>query len=123
MRYCFDIIHVPGRELCTADALSRASLSISRQYLTCPAEAYINAVLLTLQASDGRLEEIRSVLKKDNTFRMVMHHVQNGWPDKRTMKSPVKTYFNEQDNLFVHNGLLLRGKHLVIPSSLQQDIL
>ena len=98
MRYCFDIIHVPGRELCTADALSRASLSISRQYLTCPAEAYINAVLLTLPASDGRLEEIRSVLKKDNTFRMVMHHVQNGWPDKKTMNSPVKTYFKEQGN-------------------------
>ena len=120
MRYCFDIAHVPGKELYTADDLSRASLATSKTSdndLTCLAEAYVNAVLLTLPASDRRLEEIRSVLKKDDTLRVVMHHVENGWHDKKTTKSHVKTYFNEQGNLAVHDGLLLRGKRLVILSS------
>ena len=101
MRYCFDIAHVPGKELYTADDLSRASLATSKTSdndLTCLAEAYVNAGLLILPASDRRLEEIRSALEKDDTLRVVMHHVQNGWPDKKTMNSPVKTYFKEQGN-------------------------
>ena len=125
MRYCCDIVHVHGKELYTADARSRAPLATSKTSdndLTCLADAYVNAVLLTLPASDRRLEEIRSALKKDDTLRVLMHHVQNGWLDKKTTKSRVKTYFNEQANLSVHDGLLLRGKRLVIPSFLRQDI-
>ena len=81
MRYCFDIVHVPGKELYTADALSTAplaTLKTSDNDPTCLAEAYVNAVLLTLPASDRKLEEIRSALKKDNTLIVVMHHVWNG---------------------------------------------
>ena len=126
MSYCFDIVLVPDKELYTANTLSRATLATlktSDSGLTCLAEAYVNAVLLTSSASDRRLEETRSALKKDDTLRVVMHHVQNGWPDKKTMKSPVKSNFNEQYNPSVHDRLLLRGKRLVIPLSLRQDIL
>ncbi|KAL8599835.1 hypothetical protein ACOMHN_038408 [Nucella lapillus] len=126
MRFCFDITHVPGKELYTADALSRALLELTKSpvdNLIFEADAYVGAIMLTLPASDRRLEEIRSELKKDDTLRVVLHHVQNGWPDKKTMNNPIKAYANEQGNLSVHEGLLLRGSRLVIPSSLRQDVL
>ena len=63
-----------------------------------------------MPASDRRLEEIGSALKKDDTLRVVMHYVHDGWPDKKTTKSLVKTYFNEQGNLAVRDGLFLNGK-------------
>ncbi|KAL8621387.1 hypothetical protein ACOMHN_048187 [Nucella lapillus] len=126
MRFCFDIAHIPGKELYTADALSRAPLEPTMSpvdNLIFEADSYVRAIMLTLPASDRRLEEIRSELKKDDTLKVVMHHVQNGWPDKKTMNNPIKAYANEQGNLSVHEGLLLRGNRLVIPSSLRQDVL
>ncbi|KAL8616804.1 hypothetical protein ACOMHN_017841 [Nucella lapillus] len=126
MRFCFDIAHIPGKELYTADALSRAPLEPTMSpvdNLIFEADSYVRDIMLTLPASDRRLEEIRSELKKDDTLKVVMHHVQNGWPDKKTMNNPIKAYANEQGNLSVHEGLLLRGNRLVIPSSLRQDVL
>lgn len=35
-------------------------------------ECYVNAVLVTLPASDQRLDEIRSELKNDDTLKTVM---------------------------------------------------
>ena len=56
MRYSFDICHVPGKELCTADALSRAPLPDSKvEDITVQAEVFVKAVLITLPASDRRI--------------------------------------------------------------------
>ena len=55
MRFCFDIVHVPGKELYTADTLSRAPLPSTKSPvddLIFEAEAYVIAGLLTLLASD-----------------------------------------------------------------------
>ena len=38
----------------------------------------MNAVLVTLPASDQRLDGIRSELKNDDTLKTVMPYVQNG---------------------------------------------
>lgn len=43
----------------------------------------MNAVLVTLPASDQRLDEIRSELKNDDTLKTVMQYVQNGWPEEK----------------------------------------
>ena len=126
MRFSFDISHVPGKELCTADALSRAPLPTPETFdddLTQQSQSYVSAVLLTLPASDRRLEEIRAELQKDDILKTVMHHVQNGWPDKKSMNRAIKAYYNEQGFLSIHDGLLMRGNRLVIPSTLRHDVL
>ncbi|XP_048579725.1 uncharacterized protein K02A2.6-like [Nematostella vectensis] len=77
-----------------------------------------------LSASDKRLEEIRSELKRDDAFKAVMHYVQNGWPEtKQKLYGPVKKYCGERGSLPTHEGLLMRERRLVIPSCLRPDIL
>ncbi|KAL8625371.1 hypothetical protein ACOMHN_044514 [Nucella lapillus] len=126
LRFSFTICHVPGKELYTADALSRAPQDaddLPDGDFTELVEVYLNAVLYTLPASDQRLAQIRAELKKDDTLCVVMHYVTNGWPDKQQLNKTTKQYKAEAGNLTVHNGLLMKGRQLVIPSSLRHDIL
>ena len=73
MRFDFAITHVPGKLMYTADSLSRSPHECKDQEskswndLHDEVEAYVNAVLVTLPASDQRLDEIRSELKNDDT--------------------------------------------------------
>ena len=70
------------------------------------AEAYV-------RASDSRLDEIRSELKKDEILKVVIHHVEHGWLEKRRdVYGQMTKFWNERGNLTVHEGLLLRGKQI-----------
>ena len=87
LRFDFTISHVPGKSLMTADTLSRAPLDKGpidsderderhkEEELCKEAEAYVRAILIYLLASDARLDEIRSELKKDEILKVVIHHV------------------------------------------------
>ena len=130
MRFDFAIAHVPGKLMYTADSLSRspqeckAQESKSWNDLHDEVEAYVNAVLVTLPASDQRLDEIRSELKNDDTLKTVMQYVQNGWPEeKRRVHGPLTKYWSERGNISLHSGLLLRGRRIIIPPRLRADLL
>ena len=62
MRFQFSISHVPGKNLVTADTLSRAPApNIVEENDTSfrnEVEAYVNAVLHTIPAQERKLEEI-----------------------------------------------------------------
>ena len=101
MRYNFSIDHVPGKFLYTADALSRAPIdrnsSASKEHQS-EVECYVNAVMVSLPASDHRLEEIRIELKMDGTLKIVMQYMQHGWPDdKRKLYSPIAKFWEEEE--------------------------
>ena len=92
-RFDFTISHVPGKSLMTADTLSQAPLKKvlidsdernerhKEDKLHKEAEAYVRVILIYLPASDTRLNEIRSELKKDEILKVVIHHVEHGWPE------------------------------------------
>ena len=107
MQFNITVEHVPGKFLYTADTLSG-----------------VHAIMVTLPASDERLDEIRSELKKDDTLKVVMRYVQEGWPvNRQRLYGPVRKYWSEKSNLSVHDDLLLRGRKLVIPEILRPNIL
>ena len=129
-RFDFAISHVPGKLLYTADSLSqspqesKAQESESWNDLHDEVECYVNAVLVTLPASDQRLDEIRSELKNDDTLKSVMQYVQNGWPEeKRRVHGPIAKYWSERGNISLHSGLLLRGRRIIIPPRFRADVL
>ena len=124
MRYDFCIDYVPGKILYTADALFRAPIDppLSTDEFQPEVKCNVNAVILSLPASDHRLEEIRNELKRDDTLKKVMQYTQYGWPnDKRTLYGPIVKFWGERGNLSVHDGLLLRGRQLLIPPCLRSD--
>ena len=84
----------------------------------------MNAVQVTLPASDQRLNEIRSELKNDDTLNTVMQYVQNGWPEeKRRVHGSIAKCWKERGKISLHNRLLPRGRRIITPPKLRADVL
>ena len=126
MRFHFTIEHVPGKDLYTADALSRAPLSdMTPADLKLQDDVYlfVNHVIESLPASEMRREEIRKHQEEDDICREIVLFCQKGWPEKSQLKGPLKLYQPYAAELTVQNGLLLKGCQLVIPLSMRMEML
>lgn len=73
LRFNFNIIHVPGKNLITADALSRAPLPTAateaEQDLERECKAYLDSIVESLPATPTKLEQIKSAQTSDNTCK------------------------------------------------------
>ncbi|UYV83493.1 K02A2.6-like, partial [Cordylochernes scorpioides] len=124
MRFGFEIVHIPGKELLDADALSRQPLLTTeggeneRQ-----TSAHINAVLSSITDKDEMLTKIFEAQQGDTTLKAVVNYLEKGWPDKKKMSQALLSYWHVKDELGVQNGLLMRSCRLVIPASMKLEIL
>ncbi|UYV83268.1 K02A2.6-like, partial [Cordylochernes scorpioides] len=124
MRFGFEIVHIPGKELLDADALSRQPLLTTeggeneRQ-----TSAHINAVLSSITDKDEMLTKIFEAQQEDTTVKAVANYLEQGWPDKKKRSQALLSYWHVKDELGVQNGLLMRGCRLVIPASMKLEIL
>ncbi|UYV79257.1 K02A2.6-like, partial [Cordylochernes scorpioides] len=94
MRFGFEIVHIPGKELLDADALSRQPL-------------------LTTEGAQ----------QEDTTLKAVVNYLEQGWPDKKKISQALLSYWHVKDELGVQNGLLRRSCRLVIPASMKLEVL
>ena len=115
IRYQYDIKHVPGKELNTADFLSRSLLpNTGISELQEETEAYINLIVSHLPATDRRLTEIKEHQEKDPTLQKWKKEIQQGRRKKKCMRF---------GDLLIHNGLMMTSNRIVIPKDLQQEVL
>ena len=124
MRFHYTIVHVPGKELSTADALSRAPLAdITPQDKKLQEDVYlyVNQVIESLLLTDVRREEIRKHQEEDIDCSQIKQFCKEGWPER--VKGRVRVYQPHAAELTVQGGLLLKGCQLVIPLSLRGEIL
>ena len=128
MRYNYQIVHVPGKELWTADALSRAPAhtsqpSVADTDLLEDTNVYVDSIVSDSPASQGKLREIQIMQEEDPVCRVLLSYVRNGWPTKHELPSLLKPYWQHQNELTLVRGLLLRGTRIVIPSDLRLEML
>lgn len=127
LRYDYIVKHVPGKSLWTADTLSRAPLRSKQTHtdtnLLENTNIYVDSVISNLPVSGDYLASLREHLKADSTCSTLMKYCTDGWPDKSQLQGELKRYWEDMAVLTVHDGLLLRGTRLVIPSALQGDVL
>ncbi len=127
MRFAYTIIHVPGKELYTADTLSRAPVDVSKvdviEDLTEEIEVFVNVVMQGFPATDNRIEEIRQHQFEDETCQELSKYAREGWPEKENLKGMVRHYWPYRAQITFVNNLLLYESRIVIPSALRQDVL
>ena len=69
------------------------------------------------------LATIREQQDADETSYQLKQFCRNGWPPKHKLKGDIKKFWAVSSELSVEDGLLLRGSRLVIPTSMQAEIL
>ena len=70
-----------------------------------------------------QLKDIVENQLQDKTCQVQTKYCQSEWPDHSHTVSCAKCYYPVANDLSVCNNLLLRGDRIVIPQSLQQQIL
>lgn len=127
MRYSYFVTHVAGKSLTTADTLSRAPLGDGGtgrdKELMEDTNIYVDSIMDNLPASSSYLHDLREQLGNDSVCTQVMQYCVQGWPDRSRLEGPVRHYWAERAVLSVHDGLLLRGTRLVIPSTMRNSVL
>ena len=85
MRYSYDIIYVPGKNLHTADALLRAPIENNHrdEDLGEEVETYVESVMYELQcnvASTALMTRIKQAYQEDPVCAQVIAYCERGWP-------------------------------------------
>ena len=125
MAFSYTIEHVPGKNMSTADTLSRATLEESNQadqQLQDDVYLFVNQVLETIPVSETRRDEIRSHQEEDDICCELIKFCKKGWPDKPNLNGPVKLYQPFATDLTVIDGLM-KGSQVVVPAALRMEML
>ena len=123
-KYNVHITYKPGKDIPVADALSRKPLSQQNDDLQETIEMQVHTVMRNLPVSDTKLEKIKSATQEDDTLCKLSAVIMNGWPtNKQTCPLAIQPYWNYRDELSLIEGIIFKGDRIVIPSSLQGDML
>ena len=127
MRYQLNIVHVPGKNLITADALSRAPADVSSvadSALEQEVDAFMAAVTDGLPATDQRLQEILTAQQGDPICTTIGSYCSVWWPPQDRLSAALKPYWRHRSDFSsTPDGLLLFGQRIVIPAALRLQVL
>jgi transposase InsO family protein len=124
-RVDYSIEHVPGKLLYTADMLSRAPRLTTENdvELEEDTEHMMEVMVNHLPATEEKLGEYASAQASDPACSKILQYCQQGWPDKNKIEPHLKPYWKVQGELTISNNLLLYGRRIVVPKSLQRETL
>lgn len=121
MGYAYTISHVTGKNIATADVLSRApERTTGDRNQETEINLYTHQVMSSFPATEIRLQQIKDQQDRDDMLKQVKKYCISEWPDQRSIGGPFYPYNQHSGDLTVENDLLLKGTRLVIPKSLQK---
>lgn len=128
LRFNYKIIHVPGKQLVTADTLSRAPLGMEDREANSSLQkeccAYIDHILHHLPATDSKLVRIKEAQSTDCVCRQLKTLTEKGWPShRRSVPEHLLPFWAERNNINMAEGLLLKGTRILIPGCMQQEMM
>ncbi|UYV77590.1 K02A2.6-like, partial [Cordylochernes scorpioides] len=126
LQFSFHIFHTPGKDLITADALSRQPLPghlPEDEELQEEVEHFVRSIVLHQSTTDDRLAKIALNQKLEPTLQNVAFYSKNGWPAKCQLSPLERSFYDVRDEIGEENGLLMRGLRVIIPSNMRKDVL
>ena len=124
-KFDYVALHVPGKLLYTADALSRAPLpefSDTDTTLQDQAECSVQTITIpSLPASRSTLDRYRRAQQEDEICSKVMEYCRSKWPDRNSIESPLKPLWKVRGSLTICERRLLFNNRIVVPSAMRRE--
>ena len=124
MKFTFDIVHVPGKQLITADTLSTAPVKHifiqEEKDNEAEVKVFVNAVIKSLPATEARLKEIQGKHKADPVCMKLIKYSQTKCPERHTLLPDLAPYWPETETLTLAGEWLLRGQRILISHCMRQ---
>ena len=119
-RYDFKLSYTPGKLLVVADTLSRAAPPLNVDIVTTETDVaeHSDLFISMIDASEKQLDHIVMETLRDPILQKVIGHMDTQWP-----RGTCPQYFEFRDELSVIDGILLKGSRIVIPMSMQSEML
>ena len=121
MRFVYTMSHVAGKQLYTADALSRATKippNKEEEGLDEASTVYLNSLIKQLPLNESRLAQIQQDTKDDEVCQQIQRYVRDGWPDQYALTYSLRPYWPMRGEITEESGILLYGVRILVPSSL-----
>ncbi|XP_039590611.1 uncharacterized protein K02A2.6-like [Polypterus senegalus] len=117
--YNYQLCYRPGKELTTADALSRLPIANPVAHTPPPLE-----VLLLESVPNAPIHgnQIAALTQKDPVLSRVLHWLLHGWPHEVPGDDFIP-FTNRQNELSTHKGCVLWGSRVVVPVLAREDVL
>ena len=116
--YDITIKYRPGKELLLADGLSRLPNPRSRE------EIDLDVMVSMVQFSNNKILELRRETDTDTILRDLQEVIIRGWPKTRAdIPIILRPFWCYRDELSVEDGVILKGERVVIPQSMQADVI
>ena len=124
-RYTLQVNYVPGKLMYVADTLSRAYVQGDP---SCGApddiEVMVHMLLDSLPMTEAKRKQFKDATASDRVMCQLMKTVANGWPKSRKVViADLRPNWNIRDQLHIAEGLLFNGEQIVVPKSLQAEML
>ena len=127
--YNFHVVYVPGKLIPIADALSRNLKFTSED----EEEDHISLPVLAVSYITGNYQQYpdkpvigqtRQETSKDATLQLLTKYIRNGWStDQKKLPNELYPYWNYHDELSMEDGILLKSYRILIPYTLQIEML
>ncbi len=124
-KYDLLVTYKPGREMHTADALSRNfPQAEAHSSLEEDVKVFVDSIVASLPVSEGRFSEIRNATARDPVLQRLTSMVLAGWPDNRiNCSKELLEFWNYRDELSVIDGVVFKSSRVVIPAVLRAVML
>lgn len=127
-RYDITMVFRRGKDHIIPDTLSRApvekELTSSEKSLSRECELVVHAVVDNINSSPNMKDRIKYESAKDDVLSNIMHFIETGWPkSKNECDERVLIYWRLRHELVSFQGMVLFHDRIVIPYSLQSEIL
>ena len=124
-QYRVQIIYTPGPDIFVAYWLSRHNQVEGKDKPIKDMEVWMDAIQSATDVPECiSVAEIQQASVQDDHLQKLKNLIIAGWPDtKDELHVNLKPYWSCRDELAVIDGVILKGRHIIIPTSLRQQIL
>ena len=131
--YDMELKYCKGTDMILSDTLSRLPCADNNQEIhldtrvdgiTVEKQDLDVKPILLLNFTQDRLSAIQKETAEDHELHLLTQRILEGWPDDVKQCNPeIRQYFSFKESLAIENGVIFKGRQVLIPKSSQKEIL